>query len=78
MPRDALACPGCGADHQSGWREDAEIYDGLDLGDDGFNYDEFVREEFGGGKRSAALHPVWWVTAALVLAAFVIYYVVRF
>ena len=27
---DALACPGCGADEQTGWSEQAE-YDGLDL-----------------------------------------------
>ena len=27
---DALACPACGADDDTGWSEDAE-YDGLDL-----------------------------------------------
>ena len=31
VPRTALACPECGADHTSGWREDAEAYDGMDL-----------------------------------------------
>src|SRR3954463_1087673 len=31
VPRNALACPECGADHNSGWREDADTYDGIDL-----------------------------------------------
>ncbi|MGB0766772.1 MAG: hypothetical protein ACPGYV_03580 [Phycisphaeraceae bacterium] len=31
----ALACPGCGADDETGWSEDAE-YDGVDLPDEAF------------------------------------------
>lgn len=34
IPRHARACPGCGADERTGWRE-TSIYDGLDLPDDG-------------------------------------------
>jgi hypothetical protein len=30
IPRAARACPDCGADERTGWR-DASIYDGLDL-----------------------------------------------
>ncbi|MFA6961611.1 MAG: zinc-ribbon domain-containing protein [Opitutaceae bacterium] len=30
IPRDARACPECGADERTGWRE-TSIYDGLDL-----------------------------------------------
>lgn len=30
IPRNARACPGCGADERTGWRE-TSIYDGLDL-----------------------------------------------
>ena len=33
VPRGALACPECGADERSGWREDA-VADGLDLPDE--------------------------------------------
>ena len=69
MPPRALACPECGADHNSGWRDDAATYDGVDLGSDDFNYDEFVREEFGGGRRPSAISPVWWVTAIVLIAA---------
>ena len=30
IPRHAKACPGCGADERTGWRE-ASVYDGLNL-----------------------------------------------
>ena len=43
VPRTALACLECGADHTSGWREDAETYDAVDLPDEDFNYEEFVK-----------------------------------
>ncbi len=69
VPRGALACPECGADHKSGWREDAAAYDGVDLGEDEFNYDEFVREEFGGGAKPRGISSVWWITAIVLLAA---------
>jgi hypothetical protein len=70
VPRGALACPECGADHNSGWREDAAAYDGVDLGEEEFNYDEFVREEFGGGgARPKGISPVWWITAIVLIAA---------
>ena len=66
VPRIALACPECGADHTSGWREDAEAYDAVDLPDEDFNYEEFVKQEldhledprskdFGGSLQSSLL-----------------------
>jgi hypothetical protein len=39
LPRDARACPECGADERTGWR-DASLYDGLDLPDAAFEGDE--------------------------------------
>ena len=33
IPRTARACPGCGADERTGWRENS-VYDGLDLPDE--------------------------------------------
>jgi hypothetical protein len=68
VPRNALACPECGADHRSGWSETADA-DGLDLPDDDFDYDAFVKEEFGGGGARSRLHPVWIVTAIVLLGA---------
>jgi hypothetical protein len=44
VPRGVLACPECGADHGSGWREEADTYDGVNLPDEDFNYDKFVQE----------------------------------
>ncbi len=47
VQRGSLACPECGADHNSGWREDSDVYDAVDLPDEDFNYEEFIRAEFG-------------------------------
>jgi hypothetical protein len=69
VPPRSLACPECGADHNSGWREDADAYDGVDLGDDPFNYDEFVREEFGASARPKGISTIWWVTAIVLILA---------
>jgi uncharacterized membrane protein YvbJ len=73
VPRTALACPECGADHASGWREDAETYDAVDLPDEDFNYEEFVKQEFGSSRRSA-IKTVWWITAILLVAVFIVIY----
>ena len=74
VPACALACPECGADHQSGWREDAESSDGLDLPDADFNYEEFVAKEFGGASKPAGLRPIWWIAGIVLLIAFALYY----
>lgn len=73
---NALACRECGADHNSGWREDAHTYDALDLpgddGDDDFNYDEFIEKEFGskpGSLKPAGLPLHWWITGILLFLA---------
>jgi hypothetical protein len=73
VPRTALACPECGADHNSGWREDAETYDAVDLPDEDFNYEEFVKQEFGSSRRPV-IKTVWWITAILLVAAFIAIY----
>ena len=73
VPRGALACPECGADHKSGWREDAERYDGIDLPEE-FDYEEFARKEFGSSAKPAGISAVWWVTAIVVLALTFLYF----
>lgn len=63
VPRNARACPGCGADHETGWSEESYA-SGLGLPeDDDFNYDDFVRKEFGDKKeiKPRGLHWVWWI-----------------
>ena len=73
VPRGALACPECGADENSGWRENAESYDGVDLPDE-FDYDEFTRREFGKSPRPQGISIVWWVTAIVILALTLLYF----
>jgi ribosomal protein L32 len=70
VPRDARACPECGADEETGWSEQAR-YDELGLPDEEFNYDEFVKNEFGDGKPSPvprSIHWFWWLIAVGLIA----------
>ncbi|MBE2180544.1 MAG: hypothetical protein IAE97_08745 [Chthoniobacterales bacterium] len=71
VPRNASACPECGADHLSGWREDADTTGGLGLPDEEFNYEDFVEREFGGGVKPPGIGWVWWAAAVAALLAFV-------
>jgi hypothetical protein len=74
VPHGALACPECGADDRSGWRDDAGSYDGVDLPDESFSYDEFVKQEFGSSPKPAGMKILWWITAIVVSAAFIAIY----
>ena len=74
VPRSALACPECGADHNSRWREEAEIYEGVDVGDEEFDYEEFVQNEFGSGAKPRGVRMIWWITAIALLIAFAALY----
>jgi hypothetical protein len=77
VPRGSLACPACGADHNSGWRVDTEVYDGLDLPGDDFDYDEFARREFGSGLKPAGIRMIWWITAIILVALSIVLYIFR-
>lgn len=84
MAEEYFICPGCGADVKVGssgcakcndldpWEleDDDQIYDGLDLPDDDFDYDEFVEKEFGDGIPKHGMSLVWWVTGVILLIAF--------
>lgn len=69
VPPRALACPECGADHNSGWREGALDPGGLGLPDEEFDYEDFAKREFGSGRSGSGSHPVWWITAVVLLLA---------
>ena len=73
VPRGALACPECGADHNSGRREDADTHDAVDLPYD-FNYDEFIKQEFGSQAKPAGLKTIWWIVGIALIIAFVLYF----
>jgi hypothetical protein len=68
VPPSAKACPECGADEKSGWKSDALISDALDLPDEDFDYDEFIKEEFENGKPGSRSHLLWAAVAAALLA----------
>jgi hypothetical protein len=74
VPRGVLACPECGADHNSGWREDAGAYDALDLPDKDFDYDEFIRAELGSVPKPAGIKTFWWIAAIVLSVLFVVIY----
>jgi len=74
VPPGSLACPECGADHNSGWRKDADAYDAVDLPDQDFNYDEFIREEFGSAPKPAGIKTIWWIAAIVLTVLFVVIY----
>ena len=67
VPRNAKACPECGADENTGWSENAYASK-LGLPDEGFDHDEFVKEEFGGERKPRGISWLWWLTAVILLA----------
>lgn len=73
VPRKARACPECGADEQTGWSDEASSQR-LGLPDENFDYDDFVKEEFGNQGpsrvRPKGISWIWWIAALLLLAAF--------
>jgi hypothetical protein len=68
IPRHASACPECGADERTGWRE-TSIYDGLDLPD---NADEDVPTSRAGApsRRVNGIAWYWWCIGVGVLLIF--------
>jgi len=79
---NARSCARCGARKEGAEWLGAERYDGVDLGEDEFDYEDFVRREFGkGGDRNwfSRLTPkerFWWTVAVVLLVAFVLAYAV--
>ena len=74
VPPGALACPECGADHNSGWRENADAYDAVNLPDADFNYDNFVKREFGSRVKPSGLEMVSWIAGIALIAALILMY----
>ena len=69
VPPRAKACPECGSDEQTGWSEEASA-DGLGLPDEKFDYDDFVKREFGSKNPvPRGIHWFWWLIGVLVVAA---------
>lgn len=67
VPPKARSCPGCGASHDSGWNEEAAS-SGLDLpGEEDFDYDAFVENEFGERRKPVPAKRRMWIVAGIVL-----------
>ena len=74
VPRNAKACPACGADEKTGWSE-AAYADNLGIPDENFDYDGFVQEEFGSRQpKPRGLHWVWWLTALVLVGLFLFFW----
>jgi uncharacterized membrane protein YvbJ len=74
VPPDARACPECGSDEQTGWSAEARA-DGLDLPEENFDYDDFVKREFGATKPlPRGIHWFWWVIALLIVIMFLAFW----
>jgi hypothetical protein len=72
VPSKAKACPHCGACKKSGWSEESDIYDGLDLPEEDFKYEKFVEEEFGEPHKPSGKELFWKITAAVLLVVVIV------
>jgi hypothetical protein len=72
IPRGAKACPECGADEKTGWRE-TSIYDGIELPDSAFEDESSPTSPTRPQNRINGIAWYWWVVAL----AF-IFFLVRF
>ena len=67
VPSNARACPECGSDEGTGWSDGAKT-DGLDLPEENFDYDDFVKREFGGASPvPRGIRWLWWVIAIVII-----------
>ena len=73
LPRNAKACPECGSDEETGWSNDAHA-SGLDIPDDEFDYDKFVKQEFGARSemKPRGMHWFWWLIGILLVVGFLL------
>jgi len=76
VPPKARACPQCGACDETGWSEDAQS-GGLDIPEESFDYEEFVKREFG-AKRYLPRGIGWfWWAVSLIVAGVLLWLVLR-
>jgi hypothetical protein len=74
VPPKAKACPECGADEKTGWAVSAYA-NRLGIPEEGFDYDEFVKEEFGGNPvKPRGIHWIWWITALVLVLLFLFFF----
>ena len=74
VPPKAKACPSCGACHESGWAEDADLDDGAAgltghgyEDEEKFDYERWRAREEGRERPREGLRPLWKITALFLL-----------
>ena len=65
IPRDAKACPECGADERTGWRE-TSLYDDLDLPESAYE-DENEKARPRPVNRVNGIAWYWWIVGVAML-----------
>jgi hypothetical protein len=77
IPRTAKACPECGADERSGWREQ-DVYDDLDLPEEAFEDEasEARKRKHAATPRVNGIAWYWWLVA-IALAVLITLYALR-
>lgn len=68
IPRHAKACPECGADERTGWRE-TSVYDDLDLPDSAYE-DDAAPKRAPATPRVNGIAWYWWVVGVALLVLF--------
>jgi hypothetical protein len=64
LRRGIKACPECGSCEKTGWSDEAAS-SGLGLPAEGFDYDDYVKREFGGESPVVprGISHWWWIVA---------------
>ena len=66
IPRNVHACPSCGADERTGWRE-TSIYDGLDLPEETEDENDYTGKRQFNHRSGNDLRWYWFATLIVVL-----------
>jgi hypothetical protein len=73
VPRHAEACPNCGSDDSTGWSDSAHA-SSLGIPDEKFDYDDFLKAEFGShSPKPRGIHWLWWLTALILVILFLFF-----
>jgi hypothetical protein len=76
VPAGSPACPECGSDDETGWSEDADLRAAdIPTGyatDDEFDYQAYVKREFGPRSKTLLLRPFAIILIAVVLVLLIL------
>jgi uncharacterized membrane protein YvbJ len=66
VPENATSCNECGSCEETGWSDSAQA-ERLGIPDDSFDYDNYIKEEFGDESTRRRKSLLWPVIAVLLL-----------